>query len=398
MVMCPRILRCHPHSQQDAHEFFSDLLLLVEEETTARWQALRSAWLATHQPQLAADSSVMGGTVLATPGRVSSDNDEDVVGGKRAAAQQLVGTDLKKRRQEEGPVLTPQQQLQLRLPVAESFHSSICVDMRCLCCGYKYPAKYEPYQHLSLDLAAPHSGSSSVRRAGSGEPLHVDKLLGAFFSEETRELTCEQCAVSGGRQGQDPRSPDAVAHSMSATKPPADSGRAATSTSLAVAPRVLVLQLKRFHYDAAAQDMVKIHTEVTFPAALDVTSFLSASAKPATTTTTSSATARPENEIWSHTVSSVLQGEVDPAALQEMAPAPIDCARTGKYALTAVVRHLGSTERSGHYICDVCVPADTARGGGDGARSTAGLVGQWRRCDDSNVYPIDQVWMSTTLM
>jgi hypothetical protein len=448
----------------------------VEEETTARWETLCAAWSDIHpelrqkeRPQCEGpelEAMLVGcqratSMVYATPGRpIATDGAEDCdateadagagVGHKRPlATAQLVGSveaavTKKPRTSESGCASTPAGantmpaiatlaphalQPSLQLPIAETFQSSVCVDMRCLRCGYQYPTKHEPYQHLSLDLAHPSGNNASSAFArwntADGSDLHVGSLLRGFFGEETRELNCEHCAngsvTAATTALTHARSPDTVSFPLSAVKSAAaDVGKAVARTSLAVAPRVLVLQLKRFRYDATRQDMVKVHTEVMFPPTLDVSEYMAdgrdneksvdaggelktrkaANTKPGATP---SADGGVKQAVWESTANKILQGDCDPTLLlQYLNNSSVDSTRAAsavpstKYELTAVVRHLGVTERSGHYICDIRASAvDGATPATDGA---FGTEGQWRRCDDSNVYPIDQVRVCPLLL
>jgi hypothetical protein len=447
----------------------------VEEETTARWETLCAAWSDIHpelrqkeRPQCEGpelEAMLVGcqratSMVYATPGRpIATDGAEDCdateadagagVGHKRPlATAQLVGSveaavTKKPRTSESGCASTPagantmiangtpapHASPSLQLPIAETFQSSVCVDMRCLRCGYQYPTKHEPYQHLSLDLAHPSGNNASSVSArwntAGGSGLHVGSLLKGFFGEETRELNCEHCAngsvTAAATALTQVRSPDTVSFPLSAVKSTAaDVGKAVARTSLAVAPGVLVLQLKRFRYDATRQDMVKVHTEVMFPPTLDVSEYMAdgrdneksvdadgelktrraANTKPRTT---HSADGRASQAVWESTANKILQSDCDPALLlQYLNNSSVDSTRPAsavpstKYELTAVVRHLGVTERSGHYICDI--RASAVDGAAISTHRGTETEAQWRRCDDSNVYPIDQVHVCPLLL
>jgi hypothetical protein len=448
----------------------------VEEETTARWDVLCAAWLDSHpkaqqkeRPQSEAqglkailgEGQVAENRLYATPGRpIATRGAEDCdateadagadVGHKRPLATAVMAGSVdvaaakKPRTYEGGYASTPAiadgttvkttpvphaLQPSLQLPIAETFQSSACVDMRCLRCGYQYPTKHEPYQHLSLDLAHPSGTSASSMSArwntAGDSALHVGSLLRGFFGEETRELNCEHCAngsvTAAATVLTHARSPDTVSFPLSAVKSAAaDVGKAVARTSLAVAPRVLVLQLKRFRYDATRQDMVKVHTEVMFPPTLDVSEYMAdgrdneksvdaggelktrraANTKPGATPCADGGV---KQAVWESTANKILQGDCDPTLLlQYLDNSSVDSTRAAsavpstKYELTAVVRHLGVTERSGHYICDI--RASAVDGAAISTHRGTETEAQWRRCDDSNVYPIDQVHVYPLLL
>jgi ubiquitin C-terminal hydrolase len=152
--------------------------------------------------------------------------------------------------------------------------------------------------------------------------------------------------------------------------------------TLSDAPRVLVLQLKRFRYDPVLHDMVKVHAEVNFPLELDLGAFIASSS--GVEATAPSAPVYGAEDIWTSTAEEVIKSSVDPAQwLRGHAGAAAATRKVegqGKYELTAVIRHIGVTEASGHYICDV-------------AKEEASSVQarQWRRCDDSSVYAVSEV-------
>ena len=244
------------------------------------------------------------------------------------------------------------------LPVAEAMEGIVRLQMQCLQCGFQSEPKLEPYEHFSLDLC--DDGPLQHTQ------LNIDSLLENFFAEEIREVCCNQCSS----QKIQPQAP-------------AEAGRALAAVRLLRAPRVLILHLKRFRYDPIRQDMVKIHSAVTFPLRLSLQEYMcDTMGSDLNGAAESSALPVRDNSLadkfWSSSVESLLVSPCDPSeSLRSMCgqQQTQKNQQQDQYALAAVVRHIGASEAAGHYVCDTFI--DSTK--------------QWQRCDDSSVYAIDEV-------
>lgn len=355
-------------SQQDAQEFLSDLLEALHSELQDRFAVFADF----------AEFARRGGTIhggnpdeLSGSHLLSVSTPAATVGEKRARAdfEEINCATVKKMRGDSDSAAfdlhpTPQRpsastassaanpnlvtpeavarnSALLCSPCSRMMQSTVHVELRCVSCGQARDRLSEEYQHFPLDLSANSSGGSS----GSQE---LGRLLCGFFSDETRELTCEHCSEGT----------HAVAH-----------------TSLAQLPAVLVLQLKRFEYDTCLQKMVKVGTEVDFPRSLDLSAFCGGDPQVAS----SSAGAG----LWSTGVEAVMKDAATFDRFWEAAtvgPASTEPCTGARYELTSVLRHRGSSGAAGgHYICDVRQAASASK-----SEQT------WRRFDDSVVSEVGQ--------
>lgn len=308
----------------------------------------------------------------------------------------------------------------ISLPMAGLLQSTVCMSIQCLQCGHSHQPKQEVYQHLPLNFpdplpsdthakgtrnrdAAPSSGASSQ------SPLQLCSLVSEFFREETRELQCESC---GGISG-DLRCAD-----------PSTAGRVRIRSRWSEPPEVLVLQLKRFHYDYSTNTFTKVTADVSFPARLDLTEYVQTGDTQLSVVSTglSARMSRTEESVtvscfddprWGALVQDI---EADPTLLFHVSKYAIlvhstvgtaryslchiccsisqvgfpstdtatvlSTAKPAKYQLSAVVRHIGSTEGAGHYTCDA-LHCETA--------PSSGQKREWRRYDDSVVTVVPQV-------
>eukprot|EP01032_Pedospumella_encystans_P021871 gene21871-24800_t len=228
------------YSQQDAQEFLSDLLDALQSEMQDRFSAFAEFFAGTNATSLVGDNGVNKSMQpFGTPGPSSSyhsrgggdgdgenETDDVVVGNKRTwldaeALNQVTAKKNKNRvddfdvtevsgmygaadivysvpsTQEGGTVLkTPTADIRAEnqssccpphiSPCSELMQSTLRVGIQCLQCGHARDAIHEQYQHFPLNLS--HGGIDSG--AGRSEARDLKELLGSFFADEIRDLTC----------------------------------------------------------------------------------------------------------------------------------------------------------------------------------------------------------------
>lgn len=133
------------NSQEDAHEFFLDLINLLHEEL----HSMRSSLLKHWTPPLR--------------DRCEKDDDDE---------------EAKKNEQE--------RQMFESLPTTRNLHAEVQVSLQCKGCNKTHQGK-ELYRDISADLPVVDDPSNG------GPPIKVTSLMSNFFQPEERELTCEEC-------------------------------------------------------------------------------------------------------------------------------------------------------------------------------------------------------------
>ena len=203
------------------------------------------------------------------------------------------------------------------------------------------------YRDFSLDLDRSEYSLAAFKeqhklsgydRSG-GIPLEI--LLEKFFAPEERSLSCSRCENAGAM--------------------------ACARSSLTVLPRVLVLHLKRFRCDPRTRSFTKMLTPVKFgrELVLPQTAVDPECEKP---------NKSGSKNLRKSPIELMNQWQVPSSDGSPLSPSNL---ATGpqRYALSAVVRHFGSTAFSGHYMCDIKSDVDG---------------GKWTRCDDSSMYPVKE--------
>ena len=218
--------RFYGHAQEDAHEFFLDLVNILHNELFSLRTFLFQGERGNYQ-----------GKVL------SSDCSEDALSSANAAVTTLFSLD---KETEAGECETSSESEERRgfemLPTTRNLHAEIEVKFCCTNCKMTHHVT-ELYRDISVDI--PVIDTSEDNSVG------VSQLLRSFFSPEIRELRCEECKCN----------------------------RFKVSYRFHVLPRVLVIHLKRFQVDFSRQQYIKVHTPVILEPSLNVSEFCTQGAK-----------------------------------------------------------------------------------------------------------------------
>ncbi len=294
--------------------------------------------------------------------------------------------------------------LQSMIPTYRNFLTEVRVQVRCNSCGHVSSDYIEEHKVLSLPLetiqqAEDRRGMNVVdekvvngndndkgkQKSNSGssipvqgidvtkkEELDLSQLLINLFAAEYRDLTCENCEKGMKCQ---------------------------TSSFVRTVPKTLILHLKRFGYNLQTMQEEKLTTHVNIPLELDLPHDI----------------LNRECLLWPDLcanleddpltfIDSVMQSDEDDRdktlaidRINDDTSKPVQ-ASSGesnrkirrnqpiRYNLTGVLRHTGSTAKSGHYVADVLdINADwDASVGSISLEQKQSLP--WIRCDDSTVH------------
>ena len=188
------------------------------------------------------------------------------------------------------------------------FKSELDVSLCCEECK-EARCKRECYHDFSLDMPPPVvAPAAAAAAANASPPLSIEGLLSTFFASTDVSVRCEAngCAKE----------------------------RATSTSAFATTPPVLLLHLKRFHYDYVTKSYTKRTDRVVVPRTLTLDGFCR--------------------------------------------PAAVVTAGGAEYRLRCVLGHTGKRAGVGHYIVDVVT-------------WTAANARRWTRHNDSVVHEITEV-------
>jgi ubiquitin C-terminal hydrolase len=216
-------------------------------------------------------------------------------------------------------------------PTRRHFQGALETTLTCVACGAKSAASRETFRHVSLDLPAEEaSGANGKNGAG---PADLRALLAAYFADERVERRCDA--------------------------PGCDGTAATLARRVAEAPEVLVAHLKRFRCETRTRGGGFVGGGVQ----------------------SGGAGSRDDERVSQMTPRLVAHKAVGRVAVPEEASLPASGASPGaRYALRAVVSHVGPSLESGHYVARVKVRGVSAAGEGE-----AGGGGAWATFDDEEV-------------
>ena len=259
-------------------------------------------------------------------------------------------------------ILLPEQVFGM-FPTIRHFTAGVRFQTTCSKCGHNQSERVEGYTEIPIDLLS--SDSKSGGASTTPAKLQAHDLFKHFFRDDRRSFRCDKCG--------DEEDDNAIYRS-----------------SLVKMPQVLVLHLKRFHYDFKNNRLDKNRAALSFPAKLelrerrDTTSSSSSdgvvhicAADAKSSDTSIDLQEGPKHAIEAAAVQASLASSHTQVA--NLAPGGLLDGASSEftYALSGVVRHLGVDCRSGHYVTDVP----------DGSTATykTGAPEKWKRCDDMGV-------------
>lgn len=398
--------------QQDAHEFLTDLLNLINEDMISVIRSFLEELDRTRNPPPPPSSSsspkvqnhhiignVKGGGASAFPS--SSSSSSSSVSPPPSSSS---STDSSSKYEKAAEKLSF---------IGQHFESTVENSFRCLHCDHRREPKEEVYRVFSIDIeygdnpfhgqdpATSHDDvdGDAIIDLRDEQDIVIDQLLekerqqklsielatifGHFFNDEIRELVCEMCGNEGGQ--------------------------VLISSELVSVPSMLVIHLKRFKYEDASQTYVKVNKPVSFPMELNLLECGGCIKRPDEVLQANSESG---TEFWKS-----MSPQEQRAYLEEryVSSLPLDgdaghsekdCVRRPQeasmsrfsYSLRAVVRHIGKELLTGHYICDVLEETAGKDENGFQAQTQGDRV--WKRFDDSFVTRIDQVtigWINASL-
>lgn len=116
----------------------------------------------------------------------------------------------------------------------------------CVNCGLK-SFKLEPFRHISINIYKNKASNDYFEKRKWRDPPSIQNLLQSFFSSEKIEKKCDKCS----------------------------SQKAKLKISLKQLPRVLIIHLKRFHFNIEKKDYEKLDWPVNLQTVLNVKGFVS---------------------------------------------------------------------------------------------------------------------------
>lgn len=316
-----------------------------------------------------------------------------------SAEKSMFAGDSKKGRRTDGQcassVTLNSSSAQKLLPSTYHFESVMQMDFQCVSCHYQHDPRYEKYRDLSLDLTAQqflsqlsqegdnNNDDNEVVRIEdnqsnqpvSQQELRLEELLQSFMKDEIRDLRCPHCA--NGNQV------------------------CIKKRFVWLAP-TLVLQFKRFRYDPMTQSFKKVGNPVKFSESIsliDAGLAMDHFHERTLGENVDMLYSDISNRLWTN--SAVVEEEKKVDMMKDMNTAADKIASMVKtsstnsssssdspspshhYQLSAVVRHLGRSLESGHYICDLF--ENKSKG------TATEEMNEWRRYNDDRVFPIAKV-------
>eukprot|EP00049_Salpingoeca_infusionum_P004033 m.74040 g.74040 ORF g.74040 m.74040 type:complete len:856 (+) comp12386_c0_seq2:327-2894(+) len=199
-------------------------------------------------------------------------------------------------------------EMQLKTP-SQTFHFETERKRTCLACGVSSDPAYSLESCLCVNVQA-HSTQGDLIA-----------MISQYFADEQVSYTCEECGH----------------------------GQSVIESRLSKLPEVLVVNVKRFYYDAETESMKKNHASVSIPDILDL-------------------------ETFHKEAVAVPMVQID-AGGDGSAAAAADVAILTTYQLNSIVRHVGSGAGAGHYVSDVYDPATE----------------RWKTYDDSIVKKVERL-------
>jgi uncharacterized UBP type Zn finger protein len=339
--------------QQDAHEFLNDLINRLDSELLERIRRWASTGVANE-----IDSGIDEEVLKASPGSIAAapfSAEKQDTSKKTHSSSSLTST----------LCVSAAQKV---LPTTYQFESVMRMDFRCTSCQYQHEARHEKYRDLSLDLTVPHflSQLNEKQPGSSQEELRLDDLLKEFMKDEIRDLDCPNCLH--GKQV------------------------CINKRFVWLAP-VLTFQLKRFRYDPQSQSFKKIANPVVFSDEISVKDCglaLDPEHEKVLGAKVDMLHREVGGKLWRNAFPKSSNDIVDKIKEIEntsdkittmIDPVSSPEGSVEKYKLAAVVRHMGVSLESGHYICDLYEGKDQ-----DGLQ-----LREWRRYNDEKVFPIAKV-------
>ncbi len=356
------------YSQQDAHEFLTDLLGHMDEEMIA---AMVSGLNRQGAGKVAEDASdalfVSPVTITDVPKSAAKQQKPSVMNLEEemfeepsslelqgllpaAASASIVSSSSSSDATQASSKTSQWLQKLVKTITPTSFHFESMMEMRfeCTSCGYQHEPRIEAYRDFSLHLAADQSSQAEYS---------IAQLVREFLQREERELNCPRCLEG---------------KSVSITK-----------RMVTMAP-VIALHLKRFRYDMQASSYQKLRHPITFSTSLDLSQcgFVAAEDVSSIWSKCQAVNRGDFHRLWdqhhldyassSQAMISEMKALQDKVQMKSvrLADAP------PRYELRAVVRHIGMDLNQGHYICDVRDKDSHA---------------SWIRCNDAIVTEIDEV-------
>ena len=424
--------------QQDAHEFLTDLLNLIQEEMTANiLQLLENLGVKDTQLPLHVQA----------PREAFVDRTAEVllIGSKRPLARDDTSSAKKKRFDSSYSPTDANENARKaaeRLSlISHHFESTVQNTFSCLSCGYRRQPKQETYRVFSIDieyqkdnvansspaLSASSSAQKDLNASAVSTPVHnnfsstsPNRTMRDIMSASTEscDSNCNNNSNIFNTNSAAAKGATKAASSMNLNlqvlfgnffndeirdlvceKCGQADGKVKITSQIVTLPQTLVIHLKRFRYEESSQTYVKINTAISFPLSLNL--LQCGECIKNRDIMTSQALFR---DMWNQKPGEIQTSAADfeaffpsPEKVSRRAMEAVEGAADGhdnndsfySYSLCAVVRHIGREMLTGHYICDAY---DDAAVDGDGRQ-----VAAWKRFDDAHVTEIDKVCSSSFL-
>ena len=240
-------------------------------------------------------------------------------------------------------------------PTIRHFTAGVRFRTACSKCGHDQSERIEGYTEIPLDLLS--SDNKDPKTDTTPTKLDAIDLFKHFFKDDSRSFTCDACG--------DNEKDNAIYHSR-----------------LVKMPQILVLHLKRFHYDFKNNRLDKNRAALSFPAKFDVGHWREVAGDSARDLAANVCAVDAKRSDTSIDLQEGPKHAIEAAAVRATGASFSEDSTPSSfpkfaYALSGVVRHLGVDCRSGHYVADV--PDEST------AAYKTGAPEKWRRCDDLGV-------------